>query len=87
MTRPGAEAILEMFDAGHTPRAIIAAGFDKYHVYRVLRRSRPERARAPRSRTSTKPALFRALGEEGLSAERIAQICQYSLAYVYRHIQ
>jgi hypothetical protein len=86
MTRPGRQQILALFDAGHAPRVIIAAGFDKHQVYRVLRRHRADRKRAPRTRTSNVPLLIRALDAEGLAVERIQAFCDCSRAYVYRHL-
>lgn len=80
---PAAVRILELFDAGKTPVQIIAAGQRRDRVYAVLRKERPARARAPRTRTSVVPGLARQLDAEGFSAARIAVLLCVTPQYVY----
>jgi hypothetical protein len=80
-----AARITEMSDNGHTPAAIsLATGIPAGRVYAVLRRERPNRARAPRRPTSPLPARVLALHGAGLRAGRIAELCGCSKAYIYR---
>jgi hypothetical protein len=84
MTKPHHETILEMFDAGKTPVQIIEAGVSKRVVYAVLRRERPGRARAPRTRVSKVPAQVRRMAAAGLGVARIAELLRVTQVYVYR---
>jgi hypothetical protein len=81
-------SILFLLDQGLTPAQIAAAlGLKVGKVYAVLRKERPGRTRAPRSRTSAKRALVIALAQAGVGATRIAVLCEVSRAYVYRILQ
>jgi len=87
MTAPD-PTILSRFDAGETPVQIAkATGVKSARVYAILRKHRPDRPRAARSRTSTKPEQMLALHAEGVAVERIAEILEVSKAYVYGQIQ
>lgn len=78
------EYILKLFDLGQTPVQIIAStGAKRDLVYKVLRRLRPGRKRAPRTKTSHVPAQVRRLYIAGIEPTRIATLCRCSTAYVY----
>jgi hypothetical protein len=77
--------IIALCDAGHVPGAIAATlSLPAGKVYTVLRRERPDRKRAPRTRTSDVPTRVRALYLVGIKPKRIAALCSVSNAYVYR---
>lgn len=85
MTSPRVQQILDMIDGGAHPVAVIAAtGLSSAYVYTVLREHRPERKRAPRTRTSDKVQMIVGLRSRGLAPARIAVLCACSEAYVYR---
>ena len=87
MTRISAhtETVLNLFDAGKTPVQIITeTDASKRVVYAILRRHRPTRMRAPRTRTSTIPAKVHRLNGEGISVQRIAELLEVTPVYVYR---
>ena len=88
MTQPDPTQILTLSDAGHTPAAIaLALSLPPGKVYATLRRERPGRKRAPRTRTSLIPSRVLALSAAGVKAGRIAAVCGVSAAYVYRLIK
>jgi hypothetical protein len=79
--------ILALHDAGQTVSAIASsANVSQGYVYALLRAERPERKRAPRTRTSEVPAKIRFLSEQGIGAARVAVLLGVSRAYVYRVI-
>lgn len=86
MTRrsPATATILALIDQGETPAQVVAAGHSKDLVYKVLRRERPDRARAPRSPTSHVPALVERLRASGVSVARVAALLKVTPQYVYR---
>lgn len=82
---PHVRTILDMLDAGKTPVEIIrATGLSSTYVYAELRKHRPARARAPRTRTSERVPMIIGLRSRGHGVERIAVLCDCSEAYVYR---
>ena len=82
---PPLPTILTLSDNGHTPAAISAAlAIPPGKVYATLRRERPGRKRAPRTRTSLIPKRVVALSAAGVKAGRIAELLGVSDAYVYR---
>lgn len=80
---PATAAILALFDAGHTPAQVVAAGYKRDLVYKVLRRERPGRPRAPRTPTSPTPALVKALTGK-LRVARIASLLRITPQAVYK---
>lgn len=85
MTSPTHQSILDLSDAGHTPASIAAAlSLSLSTVYATLRAHRPQRARAPRPRTSDLPRRIQGLASRGHKPARIAELLDCSRAYVYR---
>lgn len=79
--------ILSLNDAGHTPASVSRAlSLSPSTVYAVLRQYRPDRARAPRPRTSDLPGRIVGLASRGHKPARIAVLLGVSRAYVYRHL-
>jgi hypothetical protein len=79
------QAILERHDRGELVSAISHAesvGFG--YVYSTLRRYRPNRPRAPRTRTSQRRKLILGLLAQGIAPPRVAFLAECTPAYVYK---
>ena len=80
-----AKQILDLLDAGTSPVDIVRlTDLSRTYVYAVLRKHRPARARAPRTRTSERVPMIIGLRSRGRGVGRIAELCECSQAYVYR---
>jgi DNA-binding CsgD family transcriptional regulator len=85
MTPPLTPHILSLSDTGHTPASIATLlDLSLSTVYATLRAHRPQRARAPRPRTSDLPRRIQGLASRGHKPARIAVLLDVSRAYVYR---
>lgn len=88
MTPSLAQYVLTLCDRGLTPAAIQGEmpGVPMGEVYAILRQQRPDRARAPRPRTSDVPAAVLQLRAGGIRVGCIATLLGVSRAYVHRII-
>lgn len=79
------QRVLDLSDAGSTPAAIASAiPAPLATVYAILRAHRPDRPRAPRTRTAVLPVKIRGLLDAGHKPARVAELVGCSRAYVYR---
>lgn len=80
--------VLQLSDAGTPPLAIAAAlRVPTSRVYSCLSKHRPNRPRAPRTRTAELPGKIAYLAGQGVKRRRIAFLLGCSRAYVYRTLK